>query len=154
MWGKIIIPMYMLWLNGLYGLYGPRCPLSSKRPINLISLSLSLSLSLGWGVGWLRFADGVTDNRITHPENDDMSTWKLTKRGWISTLFMTMFTVGRVRNFVHSTRLISFRYIRLWSILKYDISNQHVGGIRRKQHHNIAYALMLTSPPHQPNDVR
>ena len=42
MWGKIIIPMYKLWLNGLYGLYGPRCPLFSKRPINLISLSLSL----------------------------------------------------------------------------------------------------------------
>ena len=42
MWGKIIIPMYRLWLNGLYGLYGPRCPLFSKRPINLISLSLSL----------------------------------------------------------------------------------------------------------------
>ena len=39
MWGKIIIPMYRLWLNGLYGLYGPRCPLFSKRPINLISLS-------------------------------------------------------------------------------------------------------------------
>ena len=35
--------MYRLWLNGLYGLYGPRCPLSSKRPINLISLSLTLS---------------------------------------------------------------------------------------------------------------
>ena len=41
MWGKIIIPMYRLRLNGLYGLYGPRCPLSSERPINLISLSLS-----------------------------------------------------------------------------------------------------------------
>ena len=41
MWGKIIIPIYRLWLNGLYGLYGPRCPLFSKRPINLISLSLS-----------------------------------------------------------------------------------------------------------------
>ena len=44
MWGKIIIPMYRLWLNSLYGLYGPRCPLFSKRPINLICLSLSLSL--------------------------------------------------------------------------------------------------------------
>ena len=41
MWGKIIIPVYRLWLNGLYGLYGPRCPLSSKRPINLIFLSLT-----------------------------------------------------------------------------------------------------------------
>ena len=40
MWGKIIIPMYRLWLHCLYGLYGPRCPLSPKRPINLISLSL------------------------------------------------------------------------------------------------------------------
>ena len=37
--------MYRLWLNGLYGLYGPRCPLFSKRPINLISLSLSLWFS-------------------------------------------------------------------------------------------------------------
>ena len=45
MWGKILIPMYRLWLNSLYGLYGPRCPLSSKRPINLISLSLSLAWS-------------------------------------------------------------------------------------------------------------
>ena len=37
MWGKIIIPMYRLWLSGLYG---PRCPLSPKRLINFISLSL------------------------------------------------------------------------------------------------------------------
>ena len=42
MWGKIIIPMYRLWLHSLYGLYGPRCPLSPKREINLISLSLLL----------------------------------------------------------------------------------------------------------------
>ena len=35
--------MYRLWLHGLYGLlYGPRCPLSPKRLINLISLSLEL----------------------------------------------------------------------------------------------------------------
>ena len=38
-WGKIIIPMHRLWLHSLYGLYGPRCPLSPKRLINLISLS-------------------------------------------------------------------------------------------------------------------
>ena len=44
MWGKIIIPMYRLWLNSLYGLYGPRCPLFSKRPIDLISLSLPYSV--------------------------------------------------------------------------------------------------------------
>ena len=39
-----IIPMYRLWLHGLYGLYAPRCPLSPKRLINLISLSLWSSL--------------------------------------------------------------------------------------------------------------
>ena len=41
MWGKIIIPIYKLWLHGLYGLYGPRCPLSPKRSINLIYPPLS-----------------------------------------------------------------------------------------------------------------
>ena len=42
MGGKIIIPMYRLWLHGLYGLYGPQCPLSPKRLINLISLSCNM----------------------------------------------------------------------------------------------------------------
>ena len=39
MWGKITILMCRLLLHGLYGLHGPRCPLSPNRPINLISLS-------------------------------------------------------------------------------------------------------------------
>ena len=30
MWGKIMIPMYRLWLHGLHGLYGPWCLLSPK----------------------------------------------------------------------------------------------------------------------------
>ena len=63
MWGKIIIPMYRLWLNGLYGLYGPRCPLSSKRPINLISLSLRIlggCLGLGWWLGVRRRHEAQT----------------------------------------------------------------------------------------------
>ena len=29
-----------LWLQGLYGIYGPRCPLSPERPLNLITHSL------------------------------------------------------------------------------------------------------------------
>ena len=50
MWGKIIIPMYRLWLHGLYGLYGSQCPLpppqkkkkkKKKKQTNLISPSLS-----------------------------------------------------------------------------------------------------------------
>ena len=45
MWGKIIIPMYRLWLHGLYG---PRCPVSPKRPINLISLSLFCKNYVYW----------------------------------------------------------------------------------------------------------
>ena len=32
-----MIPMYRLWLHGLYGLYRPRCPLSPKRLWNLIT---------------------------------------------------------------------------------------------------------------------
>ena len=39
--------MYRLWLHSLYGLYGPWCPLSPKRLMNLISLSLSPTL-LHW----------------------------------------------------------------------------------------------------------
>ena len=39
MWGKIMIPMYRLWLHGLYGLHGPRCPLSPKMPLNLLTHS-------------------------------------------------------------------------------------------------------------------
>ena len=35
-WGKIMIPMYRLRYNGLYG---PRCPLSPERPLNLITQS-------------------------------------------------------------------------------------------------------------------
>ena len=35
-------PSYLLHGNPYTGLYGPRCPLSPNRPINLISLSLSL----------------------------------------------------------------------------------------------------------------
>ena len=60
MWGKIMIPMYRLWLHGLYGLYGPRRPLSPERLLNLITHSLSefcltcgyvcsLLLDSGWG---------------------------------------------------------------------------------------------------------
>ena len=44
MWGKIMIPMYALWLHGLYGLYGPRCPLSPERLLNLITHSLDLDV--------------------------------------------------------------------------------------------------------------
>ena len=38
-YGKIMIPMYRLRLHGLCGLYGPRCPLSPERPLNLITHS-------------------------------------------------------------------------------------------------------------------
>ena len=70
MWGKIIIPMYRLWLHGLYGLYGPWCPLSAKRPINLISLSLSLlysraSYEISVGRIWKKF-DLCEDTALYH----------------------------------------------------------------------------------------
>ena len=40
MWGKIMIPMYKLWLQGLYRLHGPGCLLPQKGPLNLITHSL------------------------------------------------------------------------------------------------------------------
>ena len=43
MWGKIIIPLYRLWLHSLYELYGAQYPLSSKRLLNLITHSLTKS---------------------------------------------------------------------------------------------------------------
>ena len=43
MWGKIMIPMYKLWLHSWYGLYGPRCPLSPERP-QYQSLTYSLAM--------------------------------------------------------------------------------------------------------------
>ena len=41
MWWKVMIPMYKLWLHGLYRLYRPWCPMSSKRLLNLITHSLT-----------------------------------------------------------------------------------------------------------------
>ena len=35
MWGKLMIPMYRLWLQDLCGLHGPQWPLSPKRPLKL-----------------------------------------------------------------------------------------------------------------------
>ena len=34
LWEKLIIPVYRLWLHGLYGLYGTWCPLSEKGKRN------------------------------------------------------------------------------------------------------------------------
>ena len=61
--------MYRLWLPGLYGLYGPRCPLSPKRRINLISLSLSI------------VQNGNVHSKINH---DDVIKWKHFLCNWPS----------------------------------------------------------------------
>ena len=84
MWGKIIIPMYRLWLNGLYGLYGPRCPLSAKRPINLISLSFTHGAllltcpkhALTLMPSWINYHIQYTmSNKVTYPlENFTVAT--------------------------------------------------------------------------------
>ena len=53
MWGKIIIPMYRLWLNGLYGLYGlyiqfSATSLSKWPPGGNIGFFGFQTLTLGW----------------------------------------------------------------------------------------------------------
>ena len=40
-----MIPMYRQCLRSLYELYGPHCPLSTERPLNLITHSLMTFLS-------------------------------------------------------------------------------------------------------------
>ena len=61
------IPM-RLWLHGLYGLYGPRCPLSQKRLLNLIIHSLtfrdtSLALGQSYMLNSLRPSDAIWRHR-------------------------------------------------------------------------------------------
>ena len=45
MWGKIMIPMYRLWLHNVYELYGPQCQMSQKGLLNLITHSFTWSLT-------------------------------------------------------------------------------------------------------------
>ena len=42
MWREIMIPMYRLWLHGLYRLHRPWCPLSPKRPSRTHSFAINL----------------------------------------------------------------------------------------------------------------
>ena len=87
--GKIIIPMYRSWLNGLYGLYGPRCPLFSKRPINLISLSLSLPYLETWYLYWngtqkceCNYCCGT--GSLSPPHSSARHCWQTGQDRWIS----------------------------------------------------------------------
>ena len=78
MWGKITIPMYRLWLHSLYGLYGPRCPLSPEKPLNLITDSLFRHVSLTCFTIWIhRYHIG--DQWFVHWPllNDTQSSHKL-----------------------------------------------------------------------------
>ena len=89
MWGKIMIPinlqarnilfgewipMYRLWLHGLYGLYRLRCLLSPERPLNLITHSLLLFIPVP-SLIIVGSADVPSHNgrRLSH---DDVIKWK------------------------------------------------------------------------------
>ena len=98
MWGKIIIPMYRLWLNGLYGLYGPWCPLSSKRPINWISLSLkgvdTNSIFCGGCSSWIhKKYSGITG--CLKSDASFMCKWYTGQDRPIDGRLMTEVTVGQ-----------------------------------------------------------
>ena len=51
MWGAIMIPVCRLWLHGLYGLYGPRFPLSQKA----VKLNHSLTRTVAFSQFTLRW---------------------------------------------------------------------------------------------------
>ena len=95
MWGKIMIPinlqarnilfgewipMYRLWLHGLYGLYRLRCLLSPERPLNLITHSLLLFIPVP-SLIIVGSIDVPSHNgrRLSH---DDVIKWKPLPGHW------------------------------------------------------------------------
>ena len=69
MWEKIMIPMYRLWLQGVYGLCGPCCPLSPERPFNLITHSVAPHRITPFSVWFCRYqhvnSDACERERVT-----------------------------------------------------------------------------------------
>ena len=91
MWGKIMIPMYRLWLHCLYGLYGPHCPLSPERPLNLITHSLTP----GW---WVTIASGnglVLSGSKPLPKPMVDNAWHSAISGFINFVWNSMFLITR-----------------------------------------------------------
>ena len=84
MWGKIIIPIYRLWLNGLYGLYGSQCPLFSKRPINLISLSCRSVYIYKYNCVFESLILDVTCNYVSADGERDGLWWSALPGHWLS----------------------------------------------------------------------
>ena len=63
-----MIRMCKLWLQDLYGQYGPRCPLPSERPLNLFNpLNLVLWTLLMINQHWLRCWLGAVNNPLPQP---------------------------------------------------------------------------------------
>ena len=66
LWGKIMIPMYRLWLHSLFGLYGPWCPLS---PQNAVKLNHSPTHCPFWRCG--------SNSKSIISESYTLSSWAL-----------------------------------------------------------------------------
>ena len=118
MWGKIVIPMYWLWLHGLYGLYGRRCPLSPKRLINLISL---------WHIGPLRrkFGEITIEIYFLHT-NMTSAEW------WLNCLGLCNFDSSPLSSTIHVLVIIGLENV--WSPVRHQAiigTNYHFSWIIR-----------------------
>ena len=102
MWGKIMITMYRLWWHGLYGLYGPRCPLSQKAL--KLTPHLGLTLFCRSSPGPIREIEGF----VTHTYAS-LGEWEL--------LFMTHICDTRPWWVTNWHKMICMRNIACTSIL-------------------------------------
>ena len=145
MWGKIMIPMYRLWLHGSYGLYGPRCPLSPERPLNLITHSLTYMSSYKSmpicriGLQWVYVTTVIWQVTSLLANDNTAFIWKLCchwlKGLWQCHIFVVIQAkdLTRQRTWWNVTKLTShFKYIlklallhRVWIIL--GIPGQYYG---------------------------
>ena len=78
MWGKIIIPMYRLWLCSLYGLYGLWRPLSPKMLLNLITHTL-IHLYPPWYTGII-VGMGLANDRQHYNVMLSLISWAHTQK--------------------------------------------------------------------------
>ena len=66
MWGKIMIPMYRLWLHGLYGLYGLAVPRKAIEFTRSLARSLTHSLNNLETTEITLFTDTSSHNQHIH----------------------------------------------------------------------------------------
>ena len=136
MWGKIIIPMYRLWLHCLYG---PWCPLSPKRPINSLShkgFEPSAVQAMAAGLSSVMHHITWTNANLLFPKKPTSEIFKLIP---IQGIYLKKYTIWKcLKNAAH--------FNLLWPS---DAIWQHNSGSTLAQ----VMACCLTAPSHYRNNA-